>query len=237
MKILFDNKMKEATITALAPNANYPASNVGHVFAKVKYKGVGFSDTITCEFPDDISASSFWYTYSNASDMEVRLYSSASVLLDTITVDCSYDSGSEFFTQVDGVRWIEIDLSCGVSEDVYLGSVAFGIAHDIPYPLSNFDKQLEDRSGKTVSSDGQTSYHYIKPLRAYELSFSKVKRNSVFHAIVDLFETVGSGHIWADITEENHSVYQPLYCTTDGLNNVARAEDLVSFKIKLMEAR
>lgn len=237
MKILFDNKMKDATITALAPNANYPASNVGHIFAKVKYKGVGYSDTITCLFDDDISVDSFWYTYTNATAMEVRLYSSASVLLDTITVNCSLDSGAEYFTQIDGVRWIEIDVSCGVTEDIYLGAVALGLAQDFPYPLSTFDKQLDDRSGKTVSSDGQTSYHYIKPLRAYELSFQKVKRNSVFHGIVNLFEAVGSGHIWVDIAEEGHSVYPPLYCTTDGLSNVSRNDDLVSFKLKILEAR
>ena len=75
MKALFVNEIKNATITALAPNENYPASNLAHVFAKVKYKGVGYSDTITATLPDNVSASGFFYTYTNATSMTVRVYS------------------------------------------------------------------------------------------------------------------------------------------------------------------
>lgn len=237
MKILFEDKIKGATITALAANANYPASNLAHVFSKVKYKGVGYSDTITCEFEDDESISSFWYTYTNASAMEVRLYSSASLLLDTITVDCTYNSGAEYFPQVDGVRRIEIDVSCPVAEDIYLGAAAVGLDVDFPIPLATFDKISDDNSGKTVSADGQTSYHYIKPLRAYELSFTDAKRETVFHPIVEAFDEVGKGHVWIDITESNHAVYQPMYCTTEGISNVGREKRNVSFKLKITEAR
>jgi len=236
MKALFVNEIKQATITALAPNENYPASNLAHVFAKVKYKGVGYSDTITATLPDNVSASAFFYTYTNATSMTVRIYSGSSVLLETLTVDCTYDSGAEYFTLHTDVRWIEIDVAAPVSEDVYLGGIALGIATTMPYPSSKFDIQLQDNAGKSDSSDGQVAHHYIKPLLEYELNFTGVPRLT-FHSIVELFEEVGSGHIWVDITEDNHAVYKPLYCTTNLTEGPSRIDNGVSFKLKLLEAR
>lgn len=236
MKALFVNEIKDATITALAPNANYPASNLSHIFAKVKYKGAGYSDTITATLPDNISASCFFYTYTNASSMTVRVYSGSSVLLETLTVDCTYDSGAEYFTLHTDVRWIEIDIASPVSEDVYLGSIGLGVATTMPYPSSKFDVSLQDNSGKSDSSDGQISYLYIKPLRGYELNFTGVPR-ATYHSIVGLFEAVGSGHIWIDITEDNHAMYKPLYCTTNLIEGASRQDNGVSFKITALEAR
>lgn len=236
MKALFVNEIKQATITALAPNENYPASNLAHVFAKVKYKGVGYSDTITATLPDNVSASAFFYTYTNATSMTVRIYSGSSVLLETLTVDCTYDSGAEYFTLHTDVRWIEIDIAAPVSEDVYLGGIALGIATTMPYPSSKFEIQLQDNAGKSDSSDGQVAHHYIKPLREYELNFTGVPRLT-FHSIVELFEEVGSGHIWVDITELNHAVYQPLYCTTGLTEGATKNDSAASFKLRLLEAR
>lgn len=236
MKILFDNEIKDATLTALTPNANYPASNLAHVFAKLKYKGAGYDDTITATFDDNVSANCFFYTFTNATSMEVRLYSNASVLLDTITVDCTYDSGAEYFEAQTTVRWIEIDIASPVSEDVYLGGIALGMASTFPFPLANFDKDLVDNSAKTSSADGQTSYLHIKPLKKYALQFTNVKRTD-YHPLITSFEEVGGGHIWADITEENHAVYQPLYCTSDLMESPTRDKTNVNFKLTLTEAR
>ena len=236
MKVLFTNELKDATITALTPNANFPASNLNHVFAKLKYKGEGYSDTITATLPDNVTANCFYYTYTNAESMEVRLYSNASVLLETITVDCTYSSGAEFFDTHDDVRWIEIDIAAPVSDDVYLGGIAIGEALDFPLPLATFDKQLVDNSSKTESTDGQTSRSYIEPLTVYSMQFTNVKRTD-YHEIIELFKAVGIGHLWVDITEDNHSVYQPLYCTSNLVESPTRDKKLVNFKLSIMEAR
>lgn len=236
MKVIFRNEIKNATITALAPNANYPASNLSHVFAKLKYKGVGYSDTITATFPDNVSASGFAFTYSNAESMNVKLFSNESVLLDTITVDCTYESGAEYFDQFDNVRWIEIEAAAPVSEDLYIGGIALGVAVDFPLPSSTFDKALKDNSNKSESADGQTAHGYIKPLLEYSLNFTNVKRSD-YQELIDSFISVGSGHIWVDITEENHAVYQPLYCTSNMMESPARERTNVNFKLKLTEAR
>ena len=236
MKILFTNEIKDATLTALDQNENYPASNLSSVFAKLKYKGAGYSDTITATFDDNVSANSFFYTFTNASSMELRLYSNASALLDTITVDCTYDSGAEYFADYTNVRRIEIDIASPVAEDVYLGGIALGMADTFPFPLAKFDNDLIDNSSKTSSADGQTSYLHIKPLTSYSLQFTNVKRTE-YHTLIEKFEKVGGGHIWADITEDNHAVYRPMYCTTGLMESPTREKSQVNFKMTLTEAR
>ena len=237
MRVIFQNEIKKATITALAPNANYPASNLSHVFLKLKYKGLGFSDTITATLPDNVSASGFMYSYSNAKSMTVRVYSNASELLETLTVDCSYSSGSAFFTRHDNVRWIEIDAAAPVSEDLYIGGICLGIAKIFPEPINTFDTQLVDNTEPTTSADFQTSSAYIKPGKTFVLSFRDLDRDEVYHPIVEDFEGVGRGQIWVDITEENHDVWQPLYCTTNLIEDPSRDSYKCAFTLKLTEAR
>ena len=237
MKIIFNNEIKNSTITAVAPNANYPASNLSHVFAKVKYKGLGYSDVITVVFDDNIEASGFMYTYTNATSMTVQVYSGSSVLLETLTVDCTYESGASYFTKHTDVRRLVITIASDVSEDIYLGGIAMGVAFAFPYPIANFEKGLIDGSSKAISSDGQTSYHYIKPLLKYPLQFQAVDRTSLYHLIFQQFLDIGSGHIWVDITDANHTLYQPLYCTSQLIENPTRSRNKVSFTITLTEAR
>lgn len=237
MRILFNNEVKNATITALTPNSNYSAPNLQSQFLRLKYKSLGISDTITVQFADNISANSFFYGYSNAVSMTIKIYSNASVLLETVAVDCTHDNGSAFFTRHDNVRYFTIEATSIATEDLYIGGIGFGISIDFPKPTATFDISLIDKAGKSNSGEGQTSYRYIEPIKKYDLSFEKVKRIPTFHDIVELFRDVGSGHIWIDITEQDHSVYKPMYCTTELYDKPNSEMHLVSFSINFTEAR
>jgi hypothetical protein len=172
--------------------------------------------------------------------MTIRLYNNLSVLLDTKTVDCSGNarqlkSGSLYFDPLT-VRIIEIDASCAVTEDLYIGGLAAGTGHYDTLPLANFDKAFEDLSEKESSDYGQVSYQYIPSLLVYSLQFAGIEREE-YHGIIEQFQAVGQGFIWADISEDNHTVYQPIYCTTDYLTSVERSSQRIAFNVKLTEAR
>lgn len=235
MKILFNNEVKNATITSLTPNSNYSAPNLASQFLRLKYKSLGISDTITVQFPDEVSASGFFYGYSNAVSMTVKLYSSASVLLETLAVDCTHSSGSAFFTQRNNVRWITIEATSIATEDLYIGGIAFGVAYTMPDPLATMVRKLSNLSGSSTSGEGQVSNRYIEPLAVYDVSFAEEDK-IVYYDVVDLFREVGTGHIWVDLTENNHAEHKPLYCTSNMIENPTK-DRKVSFKITLTEAR
>ena len=236
MKVLFDNRLKESTITGLYQNDNFPVENLDHMFLYKKYKSTTYVDTITITFDDVETINSIFYGYSNVATMEVKLYNSSNTLLATKTVDCTYSSSSLFFTAIPLVRKLVVTVSCPVTDDFYMGGFAAGNSVTFPDPLAVFEKQLVDKSIKESSIAGQVSYNAIKPLVSYSLAYRGVQREDYHTDIVDQFLIAGSGHIWVDITEDNHAMYQPLYCTSGMAESPARDYE-VSFNINLLEAR
>lgn len=241
MIFLFENKLLDSSVSSLYANTNYPASNLLSPFLYKKYKATTFSDTIRVVLPKNKSVDCFFYGYSNASSMTIRLYDNTSALLLTKTVDCAGNtkilkSGSVYFDKIT-VRIIEIDASCIVTEDLYIGGIAIGEGVYDVLPSATFAKSFSEKSTKSASDYGQVSYQYIPSLLVYTLSYQAVIRD-IYHGIIDKFYPVGSGFIWIDITEDNHNVYQPMYCTTDFISSAERTEnERITFNIKFLEAR
>lgn len=235
MRILFDNKIKDATITSLTPNSNYSAPNLKSQFLRLKYKSLGFDDVVTIQFPDNISADSFFYGFSNAKSMTVKLYSNTSALLETLTVDCAHDSGSSFFARHDDVRRVTIEAASEVTEDLFIGGIGVGVSVLMPDPLATLAAKLENLSGSSVSGEGQVANRYIEPLRVYESSFNEVLKD-VYYELLELFASIGTGHLWVDFTERNHSIHKPLYCTSKMVEGVQKS-NTINFSINFTEAR
>lgn len=235
MKILFDNKIIGSTITSTNENASYPAQNLCHIFDRVKYKATNINDVITVVFDENITADSFWFSYSNATAMEIKVYNNTSTLLETITADCTDSTGAEYFTSHSDVRTLVITASCAATADLQIGSFGCGVAETMPNPNALFATALESGSSASASAEGQVAYQYIEPRKSYAFIFDGVSR-SEYHDIVQKFIDVDGGHIWADITESAHDVYQPLYCISSSIKSPSR-DDAVSFQLSITEAR
>lgn len=234
MRLLYDNKLKGATLLAETPNSNYSVENLKSQFLRLKFKSLGISDIITITFEDDTPINSIFYGYSNASSMTAKLYSSASVLLKTVAIDCAHESGSAFFEQLT-VRWITIEASCPVTEDLYIGGIACGVSQTTDDPLAAIVQTLDNLSGSSISGEGQVSNRYIEPLKKYQAQFVDVEKEKYYQTLA-LFRAIGTGHVWVDFTENNHAYHAPLYATTKMVDGVKKDRS-VSFNIDFTEAR
>ena len=236
MKVLFENKLKTATFSSLNENTSFPLVSLVHQFLRYKYKATTFEDTITITLPAAVNVNSFWFGYSNATAMTIRLYSNALVLLRTITVNCTYDNGAEYFAETTGVRVIEIDASCAVSSDLQIGGVAIGMATSIPFPIANFEPIMTQNIKNDETESGQVLSRYIEPLLKYDLSYSAITKSG-YENIFDSFYSVGNGHVWCDITDGDHSIFKPLYSVTNLVESPNKSNGKISFKITFLEAR
>ena len=234
MRALFDNKVLDATLSSLYGNVDFPASNIKSPFLNMKFKSMGINDTVRALFPANITADCFFYGYTNAESMTVRIYSHESVLLDTISVDCTYQTGSAFFTKRSGIRWIDVEATSPATEDLYIGGFAFGESVLFPDPIATFEKDVNDKSNLDSNDAGQVSYQYIRPLLQYRLNF---KYTEIDHGedIFNKYLEIGGGLKWIDITENNHERYRPIYCTTE-MNKPTR-DRTVDFSMYIKEAR
>jgi hypothetical protein len=236
MKVLFKNRLAGATFSSLNENTSFPLTSMLHQFLRYKYKATTFTDQIEITLPDNVSANSFWFGFSNAIEMTVRIYSNALALLETINVDCSQDNGAEYFPTHDDVRVIQIDATASVENDLQIGGIAIGFAEDLPLPTASFARLLVSNSENDQTESGQVASHYIEPITQYDLSYAGVLRE-YYDELINQFVLVGNGHVWCDITEENHALHKPLYCVTNLVESPTRNDGRCTFKITFLEAR
>ena len=236
MKLLTENVLKGASFSSVNLNVNFPLSSLTHQFLRYKYKSLTQEDVITIVLADNESVNSCWYGFSNAISMVVTFKDHMANTLKVLTVDCSQDNGAEHFATLENVRTIIVDVEAYASDDLVIGGLAAGMALDMPLPTASFVPQLVDNGERIETEAGQVMTQYSEPRTVYELAYAGVLRDD-FREVIDAFHAVGQGHVWVDITEENHALHKPLYCTTNLFESPARNDGRVSFRIKYTEAR
>lgn len=208
MRILFTDIVPDATITATEENANYPASNIAHVFLRKRYQCLVAADTLTLSLPSDRSLSMFAWGFHNMTGFEFRLYDVSDSLLHTETVSSPDAYGAVYFTQVDLVRKIEIDIAGPAN--CYLGKVSGGVHYQAPG--FQMTEPMTDKSVVSESGGGQTLSSKITPFLGYSITFHSRQRAN-WLAFRELYRGVGIGEtIWVDAYPDDHTRAEPLYC-------------------------
>lgn len=213
MKVLFTNELKNYdSITSDNESGNYPAVNIVHNFLTRRYQyQYGASDQITIEMPSDINVDSVFWSYTNATQIDITLLD----VYDTELVSCSFtnmtfDSGAYHFAQrYTTVRKIIVDIYA--VDGAYLGGVAAGEIYDIGDPVSPWSEPSIDNSILDISPGGQASQTPFAPLRAHTWDFRDFDRNEM-NDIVNVYRDVSVGAlIWVDAFPNNYNFAPPLY--------------------------
>ena len=208
MKILFDNKILDATISALYDSTTYPAENLKSVFLHQKFQSTENNDTLTVTFDDNVSVDSFFWGFTNMTAMEVRFYDDTDTLLERI-----YFSGGDvahyygyptenyygyddyyygYFDRIgnkiyDPVSWYlsetlsvkKIEIELEADSSVYLGGIGVGLAESFNLPSNEWTDDFDDKSIVSESDKGQVLQEYVKPYRVYDFNFPVNTRDEV----------------------------------------------------------
>lgn len=235
MRVLFENPVVNAALSAGAASANYPVSNLAHPFLLVRYQPTASTDTVTLTFAAAIAINCMFWGYTNATEFTLRLYDAADTLLHTETVTDPDSVGAVYFAEVDAVAYAELDLTGAIT--VYLGGLGLGVYYQMPDPLATWKLGSTDNSATSGTAFGQVTQNYAKPLRSFELSFSGVSYDQASE-IQDKCEVVGKGgKLWVDITESDHSFLSPLYSALADVVEPAKDGQTMTFAFKFAEAR
>jgi hypothetical protein len=236
MRILFDNEALNAAITSYYESANYPASNIIHPFLVKRYQATADSDTITLTFDTEFSASSIFYGFTNATSIIVKFYDVLDNLLHTETIADPQQRDSAFFTQVDNISYLEIDVITDMIA-IYLGEFGCGLEIQMPDPLGDWPETPVDNSEVSDSVGGQTLQNYVEPLDSYTFNFRDLERD-VAIAIRDACKEVGiGGKLWVDAFEEDHEFMQPMYATLRAQPTIQKNGRRYDLSLSVQEAR
>lgn len=263
MKVLFENFALNSTVTSETFSANYPPSNLTHIFLRKRYQNTTGSDLITFQLDQDRSVNSFYLGFHNAdeiallteagenilteagesiliasADVTVKLYDYNGTLLYTHTGTLSNQFEAYHFTQVDLVRSVTLELDwLGLGNIGYMGGAGFGMSYAMPDPVANWIDGLSDNSVYNKNLIGQYTQNYVEPQNERTFSFFGVRRET-FDEIKALVRSVGIGRpLWVDFFEEAHDIMLPCYCVCGGLDGVSNAKMVYAFQIKFTEAR
>ena len=119
MRISYENLLKSSTISATNENANYPVENVYHRWQRKTFKATTTS-VITAVLDDVVSLSSVILDYHNLTSCSVAFYDYADVLIDTWTMDVSYNCSAQYGTVVDVAKVI---FTCESIVDIEIGTM------------------------------------------------------------------------------------------------------------------
>lgn len=235
MRVVFDNIVLDSTLSSLNASLNYPVENLQDSILKKRYQSTLATDTITIDFSETLSVSSFFYAYTNATSLVLRLYVGSDSLVLTLNItDPENYIDAHHFTAV-SADYAEIDI-VGPA-DVYLGGIALDDSVEFPDPINAWQENYQDNSSVSENDDGNTLQDYIKPLKVNSWIFRNVTRyNTNFYK--DLYELTGIGKIiWVDPFEDNHDFLEPLYCKMTAPLQPKKNGRRYNFELSIKEAR
>ena len=80
MKLLTDNKLRDATVSSSGASANYPARNLIDDFLRLRYQSNATSDSVTFAFDSAVDIDSFFVGYvGNVTSLTVVFYSDGEI--------------------------------------------------------------------------------------------------------------------------------------------------------------
>jgi hypothetical protein len=233
--LLFDNLVDSATLTSLNASLNYPVTNLQDPVLRKRYQSSTDSDTITITFDAVSSVQDFWYAWTNADSMELRLYDSGNVLLNTIVVSNPQDIDAHHLTSAVSAAYAELDVY-GYG-GVYVGGIGIGLGVDFPDPNNKWTEDYQDNSSVSQSTAGQSLQDYVEPLQVDAWVFRDIPRDEM-NVYKELYKELGIGKpIWIDPFENDHSFREPIYASITQPFRAKKNGRVYNFNLNIKEAR
>ena len=231
MRILFDNKLNNATLSSLHPNSLYPVTRLKDSFLKRIYKSTETSDTITIMFASEITVDCVYIGFTNATSASLTLKDSSNNTLYSGAINVLRGGG--VITQVQGVKSAIVSLSG--TDNIYLGTIGIGDSYTMPDPLNDIVKSFVDNSETYQSNDGQYSKNKIAWLLFVKASFATVDDIDLYNEIFLLFSSIDRP-VWLDCFENVTGALNPLYCSME-FKTDSKNDRVFKFSFEATEAR
>jgi hypothetical protein len=207
MRLMYDNLLSDATLSASSVNANYPAANLVHIWKKKYFLASAAYTEVTATLAASSTITAICLAYHNLSEAEAELYDDGDVLLDTWTLSVDYDTDVTYGSQED-VKKIIFNLTS--ADTVRVGQLFAGeyisaskdATQDIPL-MSNdaisfsLDMQPGGRSGSVTRGANIT----IPTLTATERA--EMEAAYIDCGLITPF--------YLDLWNSSHSSFEPLY--------------------------
>jgi len=229
MRISYDNLLKTATLTATNENPNYLIENVYHRWQRKTFKATT-TTAITAVLDDITAITSVVLDYHNLTSCSVAFYDYADALIDTWTMDMTYNTPAQYGSVADVAKVV---LACESFVDIEIGTIFIGDSLYFPIQAGQ-DIPLRSSDVVSTSSDRQTSGRKGSVTRAGTITIpllTSAERKS----IEEVFYEMGLIEpFFIDLWDNSHLAFEPLYGTFTSEISVMHMEegDTISFSFE-----
>ena len=221
MKILYDNLLKTATLTATNENSNYPIANVHHKWQKKYFLATTTSTVITAVLPTATTITAIALSYHNLSSCTARVYNADNELLDVWTIPVANQTEAYY----DSALLVKkVTLTCASAGTLYIGEVFVGTALSLSKSADQ-NIPLESTDNATLSSDGQVSGRQGSLLRSATITLPVLlytERQSMETA----YQSCGLlTPFFLDLWDLSHASFPPVYGRFTSELSITHAKD------------
>ena len=185
MRVLLDDIIPLALITATSQSVNYPVINLIHPFLKKRYQNTTGGATLLFNFTIPQPVNCFFIGYNNIDTLQIKING---VIVVTQS-DVNPDIGILYLDSTYSATLIEISFF-----GFYIGKISAGVYTQFPDLVAQYDTGQVDNSSFFESPDGQTLVNEIEPLRVLTYSVRELIDNSFIKKyrakplFIDLYE-------------------------------------------------
>lgn len=213
MKLMYNNRLKTATITATNENDRFPVTNLTHQFLEKRFQSTTTSSIVTMELTEDTTISAIALGFHNIDSGTYTLKDSGGSTVLTGSLDVTYETDITYFGSTE-CRTIELDLTS--LSTLYIG----GSSVDDPlyFEYHNIDPRFDyvSSDSSTQTLGGQALGSKTKRLNRYRAVLGHLNLNEK-KSLYDLLDTVGNVKtFFADLYDESHVTARPLFCKLEG---------------------
>jgi len=205
MRVLFNNLIYDATLTATYADGNYPVTNLIASAVKKIYKSTEVSDMITIIFDDAQTIDSCFVGYTNATNIVLSLYDSDSNLQYSTYI--STDKLGKVFTPVGCVSYATLTFTS--SDTLYVGTIGIGESYTMPDPDDGIVAKPIDNSTREFSTGGQLFINRVPIRKTFDTTISNILVDD-YNAIFALWANL-EHPVWVDVYEETSGIINPIF--------------------------
>lgn len=220
MRLLYDNRLGEATLSMTTQNDSFPVGNLVEREIGLVAKSTISSTTITATWGVNQTVSCIALSNTNATTATFALYDSTDTLLDSGSLEIEYLHNITHFDEYATVRKLEIYIEN--SAEVYLGGASCGDC--LHFDFHNVNPRMDFPSESSVSwlLGGHSLGVKGSSLRQWRATLSDISLSQKAR-LEDMFSLVDTVYpIYADLYEALHDTQEPLYCIYQGDKQLTR---------------
>jgi len=220
VKILYDNLLASATLSATNGNESYPIANVIDRFLEKKFQTITTSSVITVTFATDQAVSAIALGFHNLTSASYVLKNSGGSTLISGSLEITYDTNITYFTET-ACRSIEITIG-GTASELYVGGISAGTPFYVVSHNVNPRFDFLNQDNYSVTRGGQATGRKTTTRKKWRATLSTITTAQI-NKFETMIETVGGWFpVYADLYEGIHTRFEPIHAILSGNNRFVR---------------